>query len=56
MTEIVLLISGHYFVDNGRYFYFLGITLKIAGFIGINSFILNTSVRYEKKMQYCFLW
>jgi len=36
MAGIILLITGHYFVDNGRYFYFLGIALMLAGFIGIN--------------------
>ena len=36
MVGIVLLITGHYFIDNGRYFYFLGIVLMLAGFIGIN--------------------
>jgi hypothetical protein len=36
MAGIVLLIAGYYFVDNGRSFYFLGIALMAAGFIGIN--------------------
>ena len=33
---VVLFVSGHYFIDNGRYVFFLGIALMIAGFIGIN--------------------
>jgi len=36
MAGIVLLIAGHYFFDNGRYCYFLGIALMAAAFIGIN--------------------
>ncbi len=36
MAGIVLLITGYYFVDNGRYLYFFGIALMVAGFIGIN--------------------
>ncbi|MDX2448237.1 MAG: hypothetical protein QNK29_13690 [Desulfobacterales bacterium] len=36
MAGIALVIAGYYFVDNGRYFYFLGIALMVAGFIGIN--------------------
>jgi len=36
MAGIVLLIVGYYFVDNGRYLYFFGIALMVAGFIGIN--------------------
>ena len=36
MAGIVLLIAGHYFFDNGRYCYFLGIAFMVAGFIGIN--------------------
>jgi hypothetical protein len=36
MAGIALLIAGYYFVDNGRYLYFLGIALMAAGFIGIN--------------------
>ena len=36
MAGIVLLIARHYFIDNGRHFYILGIALMIAGFIGIN--------------------
>jgi len=36
MAGIVLLLAGYYFVDNGKYYYFLGIALMVAGFIGIN--------------------
>jgi len=36
MVGIVLLITGYYFVDNGRYLYFIGIALMVAGFIGIS--------------------
>jgi len=36
ISGIVLLIAGYYFVDNGRYLYFFGIALMVAGFIGIN--------------------
>ena len=36
MAGIALVIAGYYFVDNGRYFYFLGIALMVAGFIGIS--------------------
>lgn len=32
---VVLFVSGYYFIDNGRYVFFLGIALMIAGFIGI---------------------
>jgi multidrug transporter EmrE-like cation transporter len=32
---VVLFVSGYYFIDNGRYVYFLGIALMVAGFIGI---------------------
>jgi len=36
MVGIFLLIAGHYFVDNGRYFYFLEIALMLPEFNGIN--------------------
>jgi len=32
---VFLFVSGYYFIDNGRYVFFLGIALMIAGFIGI---------------------
>lgn len=35
LIGVVLLIYGYYFIDNGRYVYFLGIALMTAGFIGI---------------------
>jgi multidrug transporter EmrE-like cation transporter len=35
IVGVVLFVSGYYFIDNGRYVYFLGIALMIAGFIGI---------------------
>jgi len=35
MLGVVLFVSGYYFINNGRYVYFLGIALMIAGFIGI---------------------
>jgi hypothetical protein len=36
IAGIVLLLAGYYFVDNGRYLYFLGIALMVGGFIGIS--------------------
>jgi hypothetical protein len=36
MVGIVLLIAGHYFINDSSYCYFLGITFMLAGFIGIN--------------------
>ena len=35
IVGVVLFASGYYFIDNGRYVYFLGIALMIAGFVGI---------------------
>jgi len=35
LIGVVLFIAGFYFIDNGRYVYFLGIALMTAGFIGI---------------------
>ncbi len=35
LIGVILFISGYYFIDNGRYVYFLGIALMTAGFIGI---------------------
>ena len=35
LTGVVLFIAGYYFIDNGKYAYFLGIVLMTAGFIGI---------------------
>lgn len=35
MVGVVLFVAGYYFIDNGKYVYFLGIALMIAGFIGI---------------------
>ncbi len=36
LAGIVLLIAGHYFIDNSNFYYFLGIAFMLAGFIGIN--------------------
>jgi len=35
IVGVVLFVSGYYFIDNGRYVYFMGIALMIAGFIGM---------------------
>jgi hypothetical protein len=36
LAGIVLLIAGHYFIDNSNFCYILGIVFMLAGFIGIN--------------------
>ncbi len=36
LAGIVLLLAGYYFIDDSRFFYFAGITLVVAGFIGIS--------------------
>lgn len=36
LTGVVLLIVGHYFINDGSYCYYFGIALMLAGFIGIN--------------------
>ena len=35
LIGVVLFLAGYYFLDNGKYAYFLGLALMIAGFIGI---------------------
>ena len=35
IVGVVLFVSGYYFIDNGKYVYFFGVALMIAGFIGI---------------------
>jgi len=35
-SGIVLLIVGHYFIENGNYYFLIGIALMLSGFIGIN--------------------
>jgi len=35
IVGVFIFVFGYYFLDNGRYVYFLGIALMIAGFIGI---------------------
>ena len=35
MAGVVLFVAGYYFINNGKYVYFLGIALIIAGFIGV---------------------
>jgi len=35
IVGVVLFVSGYYFIDDGKYVYFLGLAFMIAGFIGI---------------------
>ena len=35
IVGVVLFVSGYYFIDNGKYVYFFGVALMLAGFIGI---------------------
>jgi hypothetical protein len=32
---VILFLAGYYFIDNGRYVYFLGMAVMIVGFIGV---------------------
>jgi len=35
IVGVVLFVSGYYFIDNGKFVYFFGVALMLAGFIGI---------------------
>jgi len=35
LIGVILFVVGHYFFDNEKYAYILGIALMTAGFIGI---------------------
>ncbi len=35
MVGVILFVAGYYFIDKGKYIYFLGIALMIVGFVGV---------------------